>query len=455
MPSTLRPVRRDRPSQGPDAELGRSLPAACNAAPRSKKDLRFFDMDFEKFHRKESGRILSTLIRLLGDFDLAEETLQEAYLVALHKWPIEGTPANPRAWLISTARHKAIDRIRRRQRFAEKSEEIARSAELELRPSNDAGDEMLPDDRLRLIFTCCHPALPVEARVALTLRTVCGITTDEVSKAFLVPNAVMAKRLVRAKNKIRDAGIAYRVPRQEELADRLDAVMLVVYLIFNEGYLASSGDTLIRRELCGEAIRLARILCELLPQEPEVRALLGLMLLHDSRRDARVSAEGELVLLEEQDRSLWHAEQIREGTELTQSALRQGASGVYALQASIAALHANAKAAKETDWAQIAGLYDLLVGENPSAVIEVNRAVAVAMARSPEAGLGLLDELEKREELAEFHLLPAARADLLRRLGRWSEAAEQYRTALALATNDIERRFLRRRLAETESAKGS
>jgi len=305
-----------------------------------------------------------------------------------------------------------------------------------------------------LIFTCCHPALPVEARVALTLRTVCGITTEEVSRAFLVPNAVMAKRLVRAKAKIRDAGIAYRVPTQEELADRLDAVLLVVYLIFNEGYLASSGDTLVRRELCGEAIRLGRILCELLPGEAEARALLGLMLLHDSRRDARVSADGELVLLEEQDRGLWHAEQIREGTELTQTALRRGASGVYALQASIAALHVNARTAKETDWAQIAGLYDLLVRVNPSAVIEVNRAVAIAMAASCAEGLRLLDELGEREELAEFYLLPAAQADLLRRLGRWSEAAEKYRRALEMAANDIERRFLRRRLVEVESAKG-
>ena len=417
-------------------------------------------MDLERFHREQGGRILSTLIRLLGDFDLAEEALQEAYVVALQKWPAEGMPSNPRAWLVSTARHKAIDRIRRGQRFAQRSDEIARTAELETRPEQDAAEydddeEMLRDDRLRLIFTCCHPALPVEARVALTLRTVCGITTEEVSKSFLVPNAVMAKRLVRAKNKIRDAGIAYRVPRQEELADRLDAVMLVVYLIFNEGYLASSGDTLIRRELCGEAIRLARILCELLPREAEVRALLGLMLLHDSRRDARATADGDLVVLEEQDRSLWHVEQIREGTELTQAALRGGATGVYALQASIAALHANAKSAKETDWAQIAHLYDLLVRVNPSAVIEVNRAVAVAMARSCEEGLVLLDKLGARDELAEFHLLPAARADLFRRLARWDEAAEAYRVALGLTANDIERRFLLRRLVEVESARGS
>jgi len=408
-------------------------------------------MDFEKLHREESGRILATLIGLLGDFDLAEEMLQEAYAVALQKWPSDGTPANPRAWLISTARHKAIDRLRRDQRFERKSEEIAKTAEIAARPEGDREEEMFADDRLRLIFTCCHPALPVEARVALTLRTVCGITTEEISRAFLVPLATMAQRLVRAKGKIREAGIPYRVPAQEELRDRLDGVLLVVYLIFNEGYLASSGDALIRRELCAEAIRLCRVLCGLLPKQAEAQALLGLMLLHDSRRDARVSAEGELVLLEEQDRNLWHREQIQEGTELVKSALRRGAAGAYALQASIAALHANAKTAKDTDWPQIAALYDALLRTHASPVIEVNRAVAVAMARSLEEGLALLDELEKREELKEFHLLPAGRADLLRRLGRAGEAANAYRRALTLATNDIERRFLRRRLAEMES----
>jgi RNA polymerase sigma-70 factor, ECF subfamily len=309
---------------------------------------------------------------------------------------------------------------------------------------------MFADDRLRLIFTCCHPSLPLEARVALTLRTVCGITTEEISRAFLVPVATMAQRLVRAKGKIREAGIPYRVPLPEELRDRVDGVLLVVYLIFNEGYLASSGDALIRRELCAEAIRLGRVLCGLLPQQPEAQALLGLMLLQDSRRDARVGEEGELILLEEQDRSLWHAEQIREGTELVESALGRGAAGVYALQASIAALHANAKTAKDTDWPQIAALYDALLRTHASPVIEVNRAVAVAMGRSIEEGLALLGELERRKELEEFHLLSAARADLLRRLGRMAEAAEAYRQALRLATNDIERRFLRRRLAQIE-----
>ena len=407
-------------------------------------------MDFEKLHREESGRIVATLIGLLGDFDLAEEMLQEAYAVALQKWPSDGTPANPRAWLISTARHKAIDRLRRDQRFERKSQEIAKTFDIALQPESDREEEMFADDRLRLIFTCCHPALPLEARVALTLRTVCGITTEEISRAFLVPLATMAQRLVRAKAKIREARIPYRVPSPEELRDRLDGVLLVVYLIFNEGYLASSGDALIRRKLCAEAIRLGRVLCSLLPRQAEAQALLGLMLLQDSRRDARVSAEGELVLLEEQDRNLWHREQIQEGTELVKSALRRGAAGMYALQASIAARHANAKTAKDTDWPQIAALYDALLRMHTSPVIEVNRAVAVAMARSLEEGLALLDEIERREELEEFHLLPAARADLLRRLGSMGEAADAYRRALSLATNDIERRFLRRRLAEME-----
>lgn len=412
-------------------------------------------MDFEKLHREESGRIVATLIRLLGDFDLAEEMLQEAYATALQKWPTEGTPANPRSWLISTARHKAIDRLRRDRRFAEKAEEIAKTAEIAAPPESDREEEMVADDRLRLIFTCCHPSLPLEARVALTLRTVCGITTEQISRAFLVPLATMAQRLVRAKSKIREAGIPYRVPALEDLPDRLDGVLLVVYLIFNEGYLSSNGDALIRRELCAEAIRLGRLVSVLLPGQAEARALLGLMLLQDSRREARVSAEGELILLEEQDRGFWDANEIREGTQLVEDALRQGASGTYAVQASIAALHANAKTAAETDWRQIAGLYDVLLRIHASPVVEVNRAVAVAMARSPEEGLSLLDEIQKRTELREFHLLPAARADLLRRLACFEEASEAYREALKLATNDIERRFLRSRLSEIASRRES
>ena len=426
-------------------------PCKIEAADFWLRSLIVADMDFEKLHREESGRILATLIGLLGDFDLAEDSLQEAYATALQKWPVEGTPANPRAWLISTARHKAIDRIRRARRFETKSGEITRSSRTATEADNDFNDDMVSDDRLRLIFTCCHPALPIEAQVALTLRTVCGVTTEEISRAFLVPVATMAQRLVRAKNKIRDAGIPYRVPLQEDLRDRLDAVLLVIYLIFNEGYLASSGDALIRREMCAEAIRLGRVLCELLPRQGEARALLGLMLLHDSRCDARVSADGELILLEEQDRSLWRWDQIREGTELAESALRGGVAGTYTVQASIAALHANAKAAKDTDWRQIAGLYTVLLKMDASPVIEVNRAVAVAMSGDLEEGLAILDQLQDRGELQGFYLLPAARADLLRRLGRKGEAAEAYRRALALATNDRERRFLRRRLAGAQS----
>ena len=412
-------------------------------------------MDLEKLHREESGRVLATLIRLLGDFDLAEEMLQEAYAVALEKWPSEGEPSNQRAWLISTARHKAIDRIRRDQRWEVKRQEIAKTAPISAPPAAesevDSTDDMFPDDQLRLIFTCCHPALAVESQVALTLHTICGITTEEISKAFLTPMPTMAQRLVRAKRKIRDANVPYRVPPPEDLSDRLDAVRLIVYLIFNEGYFASGGDSLIRRELCAEAIRLGRVLCQLLPRDTETHTLLALMLLHDSRRDARVSADRELILLEDQDRAQWHADQIREGTALLESALRAGAAGPYALQASIAALHANAKTSAETDWPQIAALYSALLKINPSPVIEVNRAVAVSLARSPEEGLALLDDLAVRAELADFHLLPAARADILRRLGKHAEAAGAYRRALALATNDVERRFFRRRLSEVSS----
>jgi RNA polymerase sigma-70 factor (ECF subfamily) len=405
-------------------------------------------MELERVHREESGRVLATLIRLLGDFDVAEEALQEAYTVALQKWPVVGTPANPRAWLISTARHKAIDRLRRQQNFQTKQEEIAWTAARSEAPASDGEENVFPNDQLRLIFTCCHPSLAVETQVALTLRTICGLSTEEISRAFLIPVVSMAQRMVRAKKKIREAGIPYVVPAREDLAERIESVLLVVYLIFNEGYLASSGDALVRRELCAEAISLGRMMCELLPGETEVRALLGLMLLQDSRRDARVSAEGELVLLGEQDRARWDSKEIAEGTRLTESALRGGASGIYALQASIAAVHANAKTPGETDWKQIAGLYALMWNMNPSPVVAVNRAVAVAMADGPEAGLALLDELEIAGELAEFHLLPAARADLLRRLGKMEDARTAYERALSLATNDVERRFLRRRLAE-------
>jgi len=409
-------------------------------------------MDFEKHYREESGRILATLIRLLGDFDLAEEMLQEAYTVALQTWPAQGIPANPPAWLVSTARHKAIDRLRREQRFAVKQVEIAKTAEVSVSPLSEFEEDMFQDDPLRLIFTCCHPALALESQVALTLRTVCGITTEEISSAFLIPPATMAQRLVRAKRKIRDAGIPYRIPAQESLASRLDAVLLVVYLIFNEGYLASKGSALIRSDLCAEAIRLARVLCQLLPQYAETQGLLGLLLLQDSRRDARTSTAGDLILLEEQDRRLWHEDQIEEGSQLTRQALRRGYTGGYALQAAIAAVHAHAKTAEETDWRQIVGLYDLLLRHQPSPIIEVNRAIAIAMAGPLETGLALLDDLERREELSEFHLLPAARADLLRRLRRIGEAEVAYRRALSLCSNEIECRFLRRRLTELGAA---
>ena len=415
-------------------------------------------MDVERIYREESGRILATLIRLLGSFDLAEDAMQEAFTVALAQWPRQGVPDNPRAWLVSTAHHKAVDLLRRRSRFDSKREELQKFAELEQQLS-EADENMLrqdavsalSDDRLRLIFTCCHPALALDAQVALTLRTLCGLATDEIARAFLVPLATMAQRLVRAKQKIRDAHIPYQVPPAAELSGRLEAVMLVVYLVFNEGYSASSGDAAIRRELCAEAIRLGRLICELLPAQNESRALLALMLLHDSRRTARVDGNGEVVLLDEQDRSLWDQAEIREGLELVDSSLRGGAAGPYALQAAIAAVHAQATHAEETDWKQIVALYDALLRVQPSPVVELNHAAAVAMAEGPAEGLRLLDSLEGKAELRDYYLLPAARGDLLRRLHQWNEAALAYRRALALTSNEAARSFLSRRLGEAES----
>jgi RNA polymerase sigma-70 factor (ECF subfamily) len=412
-------------------------------------------MDIEHIYREESGRILATLIRLLGSFDLAEEVMQEAFAAALEHWPKHGIPDNPRAWLVSTAHHKGIDMLRRRSRFDSKREELQKLAELEQQLS-ESEETMLQqdgvsDDRLRLIFTCCHPALVLEAQVALTLRTLCGLTTEEIARAFLVPLPTMAQRLVRAKQKIRDAQIPYQVPPKQELAERLEAVMLVVYLVFNEGYSASSGDAAIRRELCAEAIRLGRLICEFLPGQNESRALLALMLLHDSRRAARVDAEGEVVLLEEQNRALWDRDEIREGLGLVESALRGGAAGAYALQAAIAAIHAQATRAEETDWKQIAALYVALLRVQPSPIVELNHAAAVAMAQGPAEGLRLLDGLEGKAELREYYLLPAARGDLLRRLRQWNEAALAYRRALALTSNEAARSFLSRRLAEMEA----
>jgi RNA polymerase sigma-70 factor (ECF subfamily) len=413
----------------------------------------------EQVYRDESARILATLIRLLGDFDLAEEVTQEAFAVAVEQWPRQGVPENPRAWLVSTARNKAVDRIRRRMRFEKKQDELQRFTRvrepLALAPASDgegeSEDAMLSDDRLRLIFTCCHPALQTESQVALTLRTLCGLSTEEIAKAFLAPVPTMAQRLVRAKGKIRDARIPYRVPPTEDLAERIEAVMLVVYLVFNEGYNAASGDALFRRDLCSEAIRLGRLLCELLPREAEAAGLLALMLLHDSRREARMDANGEILLLEGQDRSRWNQAQIGEGLALVESALRGTAPGPYAVQAAIAAVHARAWRAEETDWAQIAALYGVLLRLQPSPVVELNRAVAVAMSQGAEAGLRLLQELEKRGELGGYYLLPAAQADLARRLEQWTAAAGAYRRALALATNEAERKFLSKRLVEAES----
>ena len=408
----------------------------------------------EQVFRQERGRILATLIRILGDIDLGEEALAAALEAALAQWPGEGTPANPRAWLIRTARNKAVDQIRRRALLDEKRAEMESEAALDREGGDEIDDEVaVRDDQLRLIFTCCHPALAVEAQVALTLRTLCGLETEEIARAFLVPPATMAQRLVRAKGKIRQARIPYRVPDAEELPERVDAVLAVVYLVFNEGYAASSGAELVRRELCADAIRLARLLVELLPGESEARALLALMLLTDARRDARVDDAGEVVLLEDQDRSRWDRGAIQEGLTLVEAALRAGPPGAYALQAAIAGVHARAARAEETDWREIAALYGLLRVANPSGVVALNHAAAVAMAEGPAAGLRLMDALAAEGSLAGYHLLPAARADLLRRLGRMPEAAAAYREALALVGNDADRRFLERRLAQVSPAR--
>jgi len=407
-------------------------------------------MRIEEIFRKEHGRILATLIRLLGDFDVAEEALQEAFAVALEQWPGAGTPANPVAWLVSTGRHRAIDRFRRGARLVQKQEEIARHFELSAPQSADDEETPVPEDRLRLIFTCCHPALATEAQVALTLRTLGGLSTEEIARAFLVPAPTMAQRLVRAKAKIRAARIPYQVPPDSALAERLEAVMVVVYLVFNEGYAASFGARLVRHELCEQAIRLGRMLVELLPVHAESKGLLALMLLHDARRETRLDGSGDIVLLEDQDRTRWDRAQIDEGAALVEAALSEGGRppGSYALQAAIAALHAQARTAGATDWTQIAALYGVLVRVHPSPVVELNRAVAVAMSGGIERGLALLDELDHGGELARYHLLPTAQAELLRRLGRPAEAAEAYRRALALVSNEAERRHLEKRLGE-------
>ncbi|MDQ1032059.1 RNA polymerase sigma-70 factor (ECF subfamily) [Streptomyces umbrinus] len=406
--------------------------------------------------REEWGQVVATLIRVTGDWDLAEECAQDAFAQALDRWRRDGVPRRPGAWLTTTARNRAMDVLRREAVGAAKLREVAVLARdggpFDPHDPDFDNDSGVTDDRLRLLFTCCHPALPIEARVALTLRTLAGLTTPEIARAFLVPEATMAQRLVRAKRKIRNAGIPYRVPPAHLLPERTTGVLGVVYLLFNEGYAATSGAELLRTNLCAEAVRLARVLARLMPDEPEVLGLLALLLLHDARRNTRVDAAGDLVTLEDQDRTDWDRAEADEGAALLETALRRGRPGPYQIQAAIAACHVTAATAEETDWADIAALYGELARHVPSDVVRLNRAVAVGMSESPEAGLALVAELEKAGDLAGYHLLPATRADLLRRSGRMSEAAEAYEKALELVENDAERRFLEKRLAECRSA---
>jgi len=399
----------------------------------------------DTIYRNESRRVFATLVRLLGDFDTAEEALHEAFRAALEQWPVEGVPANPRAWLVSAGRFKAIDGIRRDSRFAAVEDFESFAETIPAEPG--AEREAIEDDRLRLIFTCCHPALAADAQVALTLREVCGLRTEEIAHAFLTPAPTLAQRIVRAKNKIRDAAIPYEVPEGPQLDERLDGVLRTIYLVFNEGYSASSGEELTRADLCLEAIRLGRLLVALLPQ-PEAMGLLALMLLQESRRTARATSAGDVITLEEQDRSRWNRELIAEGVALVEQALGSRRFGLYAIQAAIAAVHAEAPSTAETDWNEVVGLYDALLAMDPSPVIELNRAVAVGMRDGPAAGLGLIDAILRRGDLAGYHLAHAARADLCRRLGRGEEARVSYEKALELSQQEPEKRFLRRRIAE-------
>ncbi len=407
--------------------------------------------EITSLYREHYGRILASLIRTLGNFELAEDALQDAFAAAVEQWPREGVPNNPAAWIASTARHKAIDKARRRSWFSERREEIQRLIEFEMSSDSDDTADSFPDERLRLIFTCCHPAINREAQIALSLRTLCGLTTEEIARAFVTPTATMAQRIVRAQRKIRAAGIPYEVPSGDALPERLESAMAVIYLVFNEGYLASSGDEVVRRDLCAEAIRLARILSALMPDQREARGLLALMLLHDSRRETRADSNGDLILLEDQDRSRWDHRQIAEGQTLTGDGIGEGAQGPYAIQAAIAAEHARAKRSDDTDWTRIAHLYTMLLRRRATPVIALNHAVAVAMARGLGDGLALIEELEASGDLNDYYLMWAAKADLLRRMGRFVDAASAYRRALAVVTSNPDRRFLSRRLKEVES----
>jgi RNA polymerase sigma-70 factor (ECF subfamily) len=408
----------------------------------------------EAVYRSDWGRIVATLIGLLGDFDLAEEYAQEAFAAALDQWPTSGVPESPRAWIVQTARHKAIDRFRRQTLFTEKIQSQLVHALAEAAPAEEYDAGEIPDERLRLIFTCCHPALALEVQVPLTLRTLCGLETDEIARAFLVPTATMAQRLVRAKRKIRDAGIPFVIPEVNEIAERLDSVLTAIYLVFNEGYMATRGDRLLRTDLSAEAIRLGRLVRQLMAPRPpvEATALLALMLLHDARREARADEAGDIIVLEEQDRALWNRQHIDEALPLVAEAFR-GGPGRYALQAAIAAEHCKARRAEDTDWRQIVRFYDELERLDPSPVVSLNRAVALAMAEGPQAGLDIIDTLAASGDLDDYHLLHAARADLLRRNGSSEEAASSYQRALSLVTNDRERVYLERRLREVQSPK--